>query len=128
MTRVTRSPRAPTVVALATALALLCAPDAALAHAHPDHADPKVGSTVHSSPSEVRIWFDGELEPASCSISVQGPGGSRVDDGHGGVDPSDPRLLETAVQPLQPGTHQVTWSVVARDGHHTSGHYEFTVR
>jgi methionine-rich copper-binding protein CopC len=109
-------------------LSVIFAPGAPLAHASLDHAEPKVGSTVHAAPSQVRIWFDDQLEPASCQISVQGPDGAKVDDGHARVDPSDPRLLETGVSNLQPGTYRVTWSVVAKDGHRTSGKYQFTVR
>jgi methionine-rich copper-binding protein CopC len=114
--------------ALLLTLSLLGLPGAARAHAYPDHADPKVGSAVPAPPSQVRIWFDSELEPAFSSIAVHGPGGATVDDGHGRVDPSDPKLLAADVPRLAPGTYRVTWSVVARDGHRTSGDYTFTVR
>lgn len=108
-------------------ICLLVLPPAARAHATPDHADPKVGSTV-SAPSQVRIWFDSDLQPASSSIAVHGPDGATVGDGHGGVDRSDPKLLKADVPPLAPGTYQVVWSVVSRDGHRSSGNYSFTVR
>jgi len=102
-------------------------PAAARAHASPDHADPKVGSTV-SAPKQVGIWFDSDLEPGFSSIAVHRPDGASVDDGHGGVDASDPKLLKTDVPHVGPGTYQVVWSVVSRDGHRTSGGYEFTVK
>ena len=108
-------------------LFLLVGPAAARAHANLGHADPKVGSTVTGSPRQVRIWFDSDLEPAFSSISVHGPGGARVDSGHGGVSPSDPKLLEVDVPQLAQGTYRVTWSVVSRDGHRTSGDYTFTI-
>jgi len=114
--------------ALLVALCLLVISGAARAHAYPEHAEPKVGSTVPPSPSQVRIWFDSELEPAFSSIEVHAPGGAKLSDGRGHVDPSDPRLLEVNVPQLAPGTYRVAWSVVARDGHRTSGDYEFTVR
>ncbi len=107
---------------------LLVVPGAVRAHAFPEHADPKVGSTVAARPTQVRIWFDGDLEPAFSSIEVHGPGGARVDGGRGRVDPSNPRLLEVDVPPLVPGTYRVVWNVVARDGHRMSGNYSFTVR
>jgi methionine-rich copper-binding protein CopC len=113
---------------LLVALALLTIPAAARAHAALDRADPKVGSTVSASPRQVRIWFDSELEPAFSSIAVHAPGGARIDDGHGRVDPSDPRLLAVDVPQLAPGTYRVAWSAVARDGHRTSGDYTFTIR
>jgi len=113
--------------ALLLVLSLLV-PGAARAHASPDHADPKVGSTVPAPLSRVRLWFDSDLEPAFSSIAVHGPGGTPVDDGHRHVDPSDPKLLEVGVPQLAPGTYRVTWSVVARDGHRSSGDYAFTIK
>src|SRR5512142_1196034 len=103
-------------------------PLVASAHAYPDHADPKVGSTVHVSPSIVRIWFDSALEPAFSSIMVHIDGGAMVDKRDGRVDPSDPSLLEISVPALPPGVYRVYWSVVARDGHRTSGDYTFTIK
>jgi methionine-rich copper-binding protein CopC len=105
----------------------LLVPPAARAHAHLHRADPRVGATVPAPPRQVRIWFDSALEPARSSIAVHGPGGARVDDGHGCVDPSDPRLLGVEVPQLAPGTYRVTWNVVSKDGHRTSGDYTFTV-
>jgi methionine-rich copper-binding protein CopC len=118
--------RVRSAAAILVTLPLLLAPGAARAHANLDHADPRVGSAI-PAPSQVRIWFDSHLEPAFSSIAVHGPGGETVD-GHGRVDPSDPKLLEVDVPQLAPGTYRVTWSVAARDGHRTSGSYTFTVR
>lgn len=123
-----RRPGGRSAAALLLALSLLAAPRAARAHAHPDHADPRVGSTVTAPPSQVRIWFDSDLEPAFSSIAVHGPDGVSMGDGHGRVDPSDPKLLAVDVPRLAPGVYRVTWSAVARDGHRTSGDYTFTVR
>jgi methionine-rich copper-binding protein CopC len=124
-----RAGRLRRALALLLALPLLVMPGAARAHAYPEHADPKVGSTISGSPTQVRIWFDSEIEPAFSSIEVHGTGGTAVPQENGRVDPSDPKLLEVSIpQRLAPGTYKVTWSVVARDGHRTSGDYEFTVR
>jgi copper resistance protein C len=106
----------------------LVVPIRAHAHAYPDHADPKVGSTISASPAKVRIWFDSALEPAFCSIMVHIDKGAMVDKRDGHVDPSDPTLLEISVPPLPPGPYRVYWSVVARDGHRTSGDYTFTIK
>ncbi len=120
----------PCVIRTATSVfvaALLVVPAAAHAHAQLDRADPKVGSTV-SAPNEVRIWFDSDLDPASSSVAIRGPGGATVGDGHGAVDPSDTRLLKSTLPHLSPGTYHVTWTAVSRDGHRTSGSYSFTVK
>jgi copper resistance protein C len=103
-------------------------PGALWAHAFPDHSDPKVGSTVAGSPASVRIWFDGDLEPAFSTLMVHTMSGMMVDKGNGHVDPEDPTLLEVSVPPLPAGTYLVMWNVVARDGHRTMGQYTFTVK
>jgi methionine-rich copper-binding protein CopC len=103
-------------------------PEAVRAHAFPDHSDPKVGSSVVSSPTFVRIWFDGDLEPTFSTIMVHSMDGRMVDSGNGHVDASDPALLEVGLPKLPSGTYLVIWNVVARDGHRTQGQYTFTVR
>ena len=109
--------------------ALLCTlPDTSRGHVFPDHAEPKVGATVPGPPASARIWFDGALEPAFCTISVQDGTGKRVDKGNGHVNPSDLTLLEVSLASLPAGTYRVIWSVVARDGHRTMGDYTFEIK
>jgi methionine-rich copper-binding protein CopC len=110
-------------------LPLFLMPVAAQGHAYPGHADPKVGATVAVSPTVVRIWFDSELEPFFSSIMVHAvKDDTMVDKRDGHVDPSDPTLLEVSVPPLPPGDYMVYWSVVARDGHRTSGYYTIKIK
>jgi len=97
-------------------------------HAFPDHSDPKVGATILDPPSNVRIWFDGDLEPLFSTIYVQDAGGKRVDKGNGRVNPSTAALLEVGLPSLPSGTYRVFWNVVARDGHRTMGDYTFVIR
>lgn len=103
-------------------------PDASQGHVFPDHSEPKVGATVHDSPTGIRIWFDGALEPAFCTIAVQDGTGRTVDKGDGHVNPSDLTLLEVSLASLPAGTYRVIWSVVARDGHRTMGDYTFEIK
>jgi len=111
------------------AAALLLSPPSASAHAFPDHADPRVGASVSTSPPEVRIWFDGEIEPVFSTIRVENDDNKqRIDRGDGGVSPQDNRLLTVRIPPLTPGKYRVYWSVIARDGHRTEGDYPFKVK
>ncbi len=110
-------------------LALICfLPGRSWGHAFPDHADPKVGSTVAAPPALVRIWFDSRLEPLFSSLMVHDAKDEMISRGSGRVDEADPTLLEADLPPLRPGTYRVMWSVVSRDGHRTSGSYTFTIR
>jgi methionine-rich copper-binding protein CopC len=129
MNSMIRHPGCVIVAALFSVMCLCMAPRDSIAHAYPDHADPKVGSTVSAAPSLVRIWFDGDLEPVFSSIMVHAAkDNTMVDKGDGRVDPSDPTLLEVSVPPLPQGSYIVMWSVVARDGHRTSGNFMFTIK
>lgn len=97
------------------------------AHAFLQHAEPGVGSTVPSSPNEVKIQFTEAVEPALSKIQVFAASGKEVDKGNVHVDPSDPALLRVSVPPLGPGTYRVTWRVVSVDTHVTNGSFTFQV-
>jgi len=111
-------------------LAMVLAATDASAHAFPDHSEPRVGSTVgrDPGPSQVQIWFDGEIEPVFSTIRVENENKERVDRGDGGVSVEDHRLLTVRIPLLAPGKYRVYWSVVARDGHRTEGDYPFKVK
>lgn len=110
-------------------LVFLCGfPPSSWAHAFPDHSDPKVGATLNSSPSLVRIWFDSDLEPAFSKITVRNADDKAVDKGDSRVDAADPKLLQVNLPTLPPGKYRVIWSVVARDGHRTNGDFTFKVK
>jgi len=105
----------------------LVLPASAWAHAFPDHSDPRVGSEVKSSPTQVRIWFDGGIEPLFSTLEVFDSNHHKVDKGDGQVDPNDNTVLEVSLPPLPPGTYTVSWSVVALDTHRTEGDFKFTI-
>ena len=113
---------------LLAAAMLLLAPSWAVAHAFPDHSEPRVGHTVDASPPAVRIWFDGQIEPVFSKLRVEDADRRQVDKGDSRVDPDDRTLLEVGLPPLGPGKYRVYWSVVARDGHRTEGDYSFRVK
>ena len=107
---------------------LVAFPGVSQGHAFPDHSDPKVGAMVSDPPANVRIWFDGDLEPVFSTIYVQDARGKKADKGNGRVNPSNAVLLEVGLPLLPAGTYHVFWSVVARDGHRTMGDYTFIIK
>lgn len=116
------------VATFAALLAVATAP-AALAHAFPDNSSPHVGATVDAAPAKVKVWFDGEIEPVFSTLVVKNAAGKQVSTGKGEVDASNQALLETALATKLPADkYTVYWSVVARDGHHSEGHFDFTVK
>ncbi|HEX5352707.1 MAG TPA: copper resistance protein CopC [Rhodanobacteraceae bacterium] len=110
-------------------LIALAVPPVALAHAFPENSSPHVGATVTTAPEQVKVWFDGELEPVFSTLIVKNASGRQVSTGKGKVDAKNHALLETPLLPHLPaGTYTVYWSVIAHDGHHTAGHFTFTVK
>lgn len=97
------------------------------AHAWLDYAVPAVGSTVQAPPSEVRLRFTQELEPAFSSVRVTDPSGRQVDKGDARVDAGDRTLLRVSVPPLSPGSYKVNWRVLSIDTHVTEGDFTFRV-
>lgn len=112
---------------LASILVLTLLPSQSQGHAFPIRSEPRVGWTIAASPPRVRIWFDGELEPAFSTIAVYNSAKKRIDKGNGRVNPSDATILEVELPPLPAGTYRVYWSVVAKDTHRTEGDFSFTV-
>ena len=95
------------------------------AHAFLDHADPKVGSTLHDPPSEVTVWMTENLEAAFSRLQVFDAKGVEV-------DKRDTRVSGTtmvvSLQKLSAGTYHVSWQAIATDTHKTSGAFDFTIQ
>jgi methionine-rich copper-binding protein CopC len=111
------------------ALVLALAPGApAGAHAFLDRAEPRVGSTAATPPTQIRLWFTQALEPTLCVVKVVGPAGAG---GAGPVQPvsADPRGLVVGLRrPIPAGRYLVHWRVVSVDSHVTEGDFSFQVR
>ena len=100
----------------------------AVAHAHAflDHASPLVGSTVKSSPNEVRMWFTQQLEPKFSGAQLRSSAGAVL--GNGVVDAADPKQLVIPTHGLAPGRYKVTWKVLSVDTHRTEGSFSFEIK
>jgi len=116
------------LIAITAICFALLLPASAWAHAFLDHADPKVGSVIASSPDEIKIWFTQEIEPDFSSIEVRDSRGNEVDKQDTHKDSSDKKLLIVSVPKLADGPYTVTWKVVSTDTHHTHGDFSFTVK
>lgn len=117
----------PYIRLLLATVCLLVVAQTSWAHAFLDHAEPAVGSTVHSSPVAVKIWFTEKLEPALCKLQVYDDSGREIDkrDQAGGA--GDRALLTVSLPPLKPGKYKVVWRAVSVDTHVTNGDFEFVV-
>jgi methionine-rich copper-binding protein CopC len=97
------------------------------AHAFLRDAEPGVGSTVQTSPNEVKIRFTENIEPAFSSIQVFDASNSQVDKRDVHLDRSNHALLRLSLPQLGVGTYKVVWRVVSVDTHVTNGSFTFRV-
>lgn len=97
------------------------------AHAFLKDANPGVGSTIQTSPGEVRIRFTESIEPAVSSIQVFDASGKEVDKRDLRLDSSDHALLRVSLPPLGAGMYKVVWRVVSVDTHVTNGNFTFRI-
>ena len=97
------------------------------AHAFLKDAIPSVGSTVQTSPNEVRIRFTENVEPAFSSIQVFNASGKEVDKRDVRLDRTDHALLRVSLPRLGAGIFKVVWRVVSVDTHVTNGSFTFRI-
>ena len=97
------------------------------AHAFLKTANPPVGSTIQTSPGEVRISFTEKIEPAFSTIKVFDSSGKEVDKGDVHVSHLDQSLMAVSLPRLQTGTYKVVWRVVSIDTHVTKGNFTFRI-
>ena len=76
--------------------------------------DPRENAVVPASPVEIRIVFDGELEPAFSGIEVTDVAGRRVDKRDASVDGKNRRLLRVGLGAMRPGVYRVSWEEMQR--------------
>jgi len=112
-------------IGLSLAGASLLLPRAGDAHAFLDHADPRVGSTVPSSPAAVTLTFTEGVEPAFSKIEVTDFDGKAV--AVGALENPGETSLRVSIPTLEAGTYRVKWRVVSVDTHETEGSFTFSI-
>jgi copper resistance protein C len=110
---------------LLTACTLLLLVQGGWAHAFLDHAQPAVGSQIHSAPAQVKIWFTEKLEPALSKIQVFNASGQEVDKRDVKINKSNAAVLTVSLPELKPGKYKVVWHAVSVDTHVTTGNFTF---
>ena len=118
------------VTAFAPATPVVVAGDAARFHAHLVRAEPAVNDTIAATPKAVRLWFSEPVELGLSRVKIVRIGGDTVKTSglrHEGSAATS-AALDLSAPPTAPGTYVVTYHVVARDGHPTTGSYNFVLR
>lgn len=98
------------------------------AHAHLKTAAPSDGAAIRSSSSPIILAFTEGLEPGFSTIALTNEAGQPVETGSPAVSTEDDSKLSVLpAKPLMPGRYIVQWHALSKDGHSTSGSYQFSV-
>jgi copper transport protein len=87
---------------------------------------PAQDATLSESPSQLRVWFTQDPEPAVSQISLEGPSGE-IELGKTTVA-AEKSLVASVPAALAPGSYTVKWRSAGNDGHVQRGDFTFSVR
>lgn len=113
------------LAAIGAAIALSAMPGVALGHVSLTSSSPEAGDNLEAAPSEVRLTFDGELDPAGSGFTVLDRHGAEVGSGEVDLDVADRNVLTGSVDVSEPGVYTVKWTVLGLDGHEVTGTFSF---
>ena len=107
--------------------ALMMMSGEAAAHAMLERAEPAVGSTVNTAPTELRLQFSERVEPALSAVELRDEKGRPVEKGALRSEGDGTVLVLRLGAPLAPGRYKVIWRVLSVDTHVTRGDFSITV-
>jgi len=99
-----------------------------LAHAQLVKAEPARRATLDKAPTQVRLWFNEEIEGAYTSLSVLGANKKPVTDAKPKVVPDDPKSVVLPLPDLKPGKYTVKFRVLSVDGHIVDESFDYKVK
>ncbi len=116
------------VAALAsTVLALTFIPGIASAHAILESSIPEASALLASSPKEIRLDFDEQVEATLGDVRIYDSEQREVANSNTVRSVSDTSVVTAEVPTLKNGVYVVVWRVVSADGHPVTGAFPFEI-
>lgn len=101
----------------------------ALAHAMLVKAEPARRAALTKAPSQVRLWFNEEIEKDYASLAVHDAAKTTpVTEAKPHVAADDPKSIVLPLPELGAGKYTVKFRVLSVDGHVVDSSYDFTVK
>ena len=100
----------------------------ALAHAMLVKAEPARRAALTKAPSQVRLWFNEEIEKDYASLAVQDAAKATITEIKPHVAADDPKSIVLPLPELEAGKYTVKFRVLSVDGHVVDSSYDFTVK
>lgn len=98
----------------------------AWAHAILMESTPKLHATVAGPDVPIRLRFNVRVDGSRSRLHLLAPDGSLHTLPL--AEQSTPDVLQSQATELKPGAYKLKWSVLASDGHMSSGEVSFTVK
>lgn len=111
---------------MATAICVHAAP--ALAHSMLVKAEPPRRAVLATAPTQVRLWFNEEIEGDYASLVVLDAEKHPVSEVKPQLAPDDPKSIVLPLPELTPGKYSVKFRVLSVDGHVVDSSFDFTVK
>ncbi len=112
--------------AMAMAMCVHVAP--ALAHSMVVKAEPPRRAVLAKTPTQVRLWFNEEIEGDYASLVVLDAEKHSVTEIKPQLAPDDRKSIVLPLPELTPGKYSVKFRVLSVDGHVVESSFDFTVK
>lgn len=116
------------MVSIAIVMSMWAHAAPALAHAQLVKAEPARRAKLDKAPTQIRLWFNEEIEGAYTSLSVLGANKKPVTDAKPRVVSDDPKSVVLPLPDLKPGKYTVKFRVLSVDGHVVDSTFNYTVK
>ncbi len=113
-------------VAMLMAMCVHAAP--VLAHSMLVKAEPPRRAVLAKTPTQVKLWFNEELEGEYASLVVLDAEKRPVTEIKPQLTPGDPKSIVLPLPELTPGKYFVKFRVLSVDGHVVESSFDFTVK
>ncbi len=113
-------------VAMLMAMCVHAAP--VLAHSMLVKAEPPRRAVLAKTPTQVKLWFNEELEGEYASLVVLDAEKHPVTEIKPQLTPGDPKSIVLPLPELTPGKYFVKFRVLSVDGHVVESSFDFTVK
>jgi methionine-rich copper-binding protein CopC len=100
----------------------------ALAHSMLVKAEPPRRAVLAKTPTQIRLWFNEELEGEYASLIVLDAEKHPVTEIKPQLAPDDPKSIVLPLPELTPGKYAVKFRVLSVDGHVVESSFDFTVK
>ena len=116
------------ILSIAIILAMWAHAAPVLAHAQLVKAEPARRAVLDKAPTQVRLWFNEEIEGAYTSLTVLGANKKPVTDAKPEVVSDDPKSVVLPLPDLKPGKYTVKFRVLSVDGHIVDESFNYKVK